>query len=226
MTPLLPEEVRLVHGIPCTVAERATFDAARIAPSLVEAVVAVDMAAQAELCSITRVRACAERHPGWRGARQLRAALVLADENSWSPNETRTRMVWRLEAHLPAPLVNRPLFDLRGRLLGYPDLLDPESGLVVEYDGADHRRAARHAGDVGREHAFRTHGLEVTHVTGPDLRTPGLVRARILESRERALWLPESDRRWTVTPPPSWRLVPSLEVRLVVQEMQRRSAAD
>ena len=104
-------------------------------------------------------------------------------------------MVWRLEAGLPPPLLNRPLFDRHGRLLGYPDLLDVEAGLVGEYDGADHRGAHRHSKDVGREDLLRRHGLEVFRVTGPDLRVPGRVRARMLEARSRAKWLPEADAR-------------------------------
>ena len=32
------------------------------------------------------------------------------------------------------------VFDVDGNLLGYPDLLDVEAGIAVEYDGDDHRR--------------------------------------------------------------------------------------
>jgi hypothetical protein len=217
--PLPAGEVVRVYGLPCAAPERAAFDAIRTAPSLVEAVVVADMVCEAELTSLERLRRYVSERAGWRGAPQARAALELAEENSWSPNEVRMRMVWELEAGLPRPLVNRPVFDLRGRLLGYPDLLDVESGLVGEYDGADHRRAARHSKDVGREHAFRTHGLEVTRVTGPDLRRPGLVRDRILESRARALSLPETERPWTLEPPAGWDPELPLEVRLVAKEL-------
>jgi hypothetical protein len=217
---LLPEDVTLVLGIPCTVVERATFDAMRTADGLTEALVVADMAACAELTSVQRVEAYAVRRAGWRGAPLVRRALHLADENSWSPNETRTRKVWRLDAGLPPPLVNRPVFDLRGRLLGYPDLLDEQSGLVAEYDGADHRRAARHASDAGREDLFRRHGLEVTRVTGPDLLVPGRVRERLLEAHARAVRRPETERRWTPRQPPGWTEPPGLEIRLVERELR------
>jgi hypothetical protein len=212
--PLPLEEIGIVEGFPCTVAERAVFDAMRTAGSVIEAVVIFDMAAEAELTSLRRMASYMDAHPGWRGAPLVRKALALASERSWSPNETRMRTVWELEAGLPHPLVNRPLFDLGGRLLGYPDLLDIESGLVGEYDGADHRRAARHSDDVGREALFRRHGLEVTRVTGPDLRSPGRVRSRILEARARARWEPLGTRRWTVVPPDGWEWGPTLDERL------------
>ena len=115
------------------------------------------------------MRAYLATRAGCRGVRRVSAALDLAGELSRSPNETRMRLVWVLDAGLPAPRVNQPVFDRGGRLLGIVDLLDVEAGLVGEYDGADHRGAARHAGDVGREDELRRAGLEVFRVTGPDL---------------------------------------------------------
>ena len=35
----------------------------------------------------------------------------------------------------PTPLCNRPIFDLRGRHIGTPDLFDPEKGVAGEFDG-------------------------------------------------------------------------------------------
>lgn len=206
-----PDEVTSVRGIPCTTAERAVFDAMRTATTLVEAVVAMDMAAAGEVTSLVRMGRYLETRERRRGVPQARTALRLASEHSWSPNETRMRMVWCLEAGLPAPLVNRHLFDLRGRRLGVPDLLDVESGLVGEFDGADHRAAPRHTADVGREDILRRHGLEVTRVTGSDLRAPGKVRTRILAARRRARWPPAEQRVWTTEPPSSWVSGPSLD---------------
>lgn len=209
--PLPASEVVVLRGIPCTVAERATFDAMRCAPDLTEAVVAVDMAAAGEVTSVRRMQSYVEERARWRGVPRARSALSLASDTSWSPNETRMRMVWLREAGLPPPLVNRPVFDLSGRLLGYPDLLDPSTGLVGEYDGADHRRAARHASDVGREDLFRRQGLEVFRVTGPDLRTPGRVRARMLEALARARRIPAELRQWTASRPSGWQQGPTLD---------------
>lgn len=220
----LPEaEVVTVLGVPCTIPERAALDAVRVASTLVEQVVVLDMLMLGEVTSPERLRRYAARHAGLPGVNALNDALDLANENSWSPNETRTRKVWEVDAGLPRPLVNAPIFDRRGRLLGHPDLLDEGAGLVCEFDGADHRRAARHSADVDREATFRRHLLEVTRVTGPDLAVPDRVRSRLLAARSRARWLPEGERSWTTTPPPGWAVVPPLEVRLVERELVRGS---
>lgn len=217
------EEVTTVLGIPCVIPERAAFDAMRTADSLTEAVVSMDLFALGEVTSLRRTRAYVDSlAPGRHGTPRVLATLDLASEHSWSPSETRMHMVWRLEAGLPPPLLNRPLFDRCGRLLCYPDLLDVEAGLVGEYDGADHRGAVRHSTDVGREDLLRRHGLEVFRVTGPDLRIPGRVRARMLEARARAKWLPEAARAWTVTPPPGWDPGPTLDQRLDERDLKRR----
>ena len=111
---LLPAEVLVRHGVPCTRVLRATFDAMRKAPSLLEAVVVMDMVAAAELASISQMLAYVETRSGWEGVQQVRDALALADEDSRSPNETRMRFIWQINAGFPRPLVNRPVWDLNG----------------------------------------------------------------------------------------------------------------
>jgi hypothetical protein len=220
---LPPDEIIVLHGIPCVIPERAAFDGMRLAPNHTEAVVHMDMLAYGEITSIRRTQAYVDaRGAGRKGATRVRAALADAREDSWSPNETRMRMPWLHEACLPEPLLNAAVFDRRGRFLGRPDLLDVESGLVGEFDGADHRGALRHSRDVGREERLRRHGLEICRVTGPDLLVPGLVRSRILSARSRAKWLDEPDRLWTTTPPRGWASDPSLDQRLDERDFQRR----
>jgi hypothetical protein len=201
---LEPTEVEVLRGVPCTVPDRALFDEMCHARDVREAVVAMDMMAAAELTSIARMSDYVATRAGWNGVPQVRAALTLADEDSRSPNETRMRLVWQLDAGLPRPLVNRAVFDLRGRLLGYADLLDVEAGVVGEYDGADHRTASQHSADVDREARLRAVGLEVFRVTGPDLRDPAKVVRRMRSARSRAAWLPARRRRWTLEPPRGW----------------------
>ncbi len=138
---------------------------------------------------------------GQRGRPLALRALDLADERSRSPAESRLRLIWVLDARLPRPFCNRPVYSLDGRLLGVPDLLDVEVGVVWEYDGADHRRRGRHANDVRREDLFRRHGLEYFKVVGPDLRDHGLVVDRMRATRQRAAWAPVADRRWTTQGP-------------------------
>lgn len=162
------------------------------------------MMAAAERVSPRQLTGYVDSRPGWRGVDQVRQALRLADERSRSPNETRMRLVWRLDAGLPAPEVNQPVWDLDGNLLGIADLFDPVAGVVGEYDGAEHRRAKRQSKDVAREERFRRRDLEYFKVTGPDMLSRPLVVDRMLGTRSRAKWLPESRRPWTLEPPPDW----------------------
>jgi very-short-patch-repair endonuclease len=193
------------------VARAALFDAMRTAPSLTEAVVAMDMAAAAELVSVARMRRYVATRAGWTGVRLVRRALDLVDENSLSPSETRLRLLWQREARLPRPLVNPRVWDQHGRLLGRADLLDPVAGVVGEYDGADHRSAARHSADVDREARFRDCGLEVFRVTGPDMAHPRRIVERLLSARRRARWSSPGDRAWTLEPPPAWPVERTLD---------------
>ena len=220
---LVDDEIVIVCDVPCTVDDRATFDAMRFARDVREAVVALDMMAAARRTSPRRMQDYVDRHPAWTGVQQVRDAIVLADDGSRSPQETRFRLVWQLDAGLPRPLVNRPVFDLRGRLLGYPDLLDPVAGIVGEYDGADHRGASQHSSDVDREAGFRDHELEVVRVTGPDLRDVSRVTDRIQSSYRRAKHVPPERRTWTLHPPPWWTREATLDEILVARDLRTAS---
>lgn len=215
---LNPGEIVSIAGVPCTVVLRATFDAMRYAPSAREAVVALDMMAAAARTSIRRMREYVEAHPAWTGVQRARDAIGLADELGRSPQETRLRLMWQLDAGRPRPLVNPPLFDRQGRLLGYPDLIDVEAGVVGEYDGEDHRDAIRHSHDVGRESTFRDHDLEVLRVTGPDMRNVQLVCERIHSAFRRARRVPPARRSWTLDPPSWWPAQATLDQLLDLRD--------
>jgi hypothetical protein len=208
---LEPDEMVVRHGIACARDRRALFDAMRTTDDVRESVVAMDMMAAAERVSIERMREYLGSRRGWKGVPVARAALDLASEYSRSPNETRMRLVWLLDAGLPSPRVNQSIFDLRGRLLGIADLLDPVAGVVGEYDGADHRSAHRQSKDVGREELFRRYGLEVFRVTGPDMPFRQRIVSRMRATRERAKWLPPERCQWTITAPVGWAVEPSLD---------------
>ena len=55
-------------------------------------------------------------------------------------------LTWELVAELPRVLANRPVFDLNDNLIGVPDLFDPVSGTVGEYDGEHHRAIEQASG--------------------------------------------------------------------------------
>ena len=152
---LAPSERVVIRGVPCTEVRRATFDEMRRA-DLRGAVTALDMAAAAELTSVNRMRAYLATRHSWNGGPLVADALELADERSRSPGETRMRLIWVLDAGLPRPVCNRALFSLTGELLGVPDLLDVEAGVVGEYDGADHLADNRRYRDSAVKAFFET----------------------------------------------------------------------
>jgi hypothetical protein len=211
---LAPDELTVACGVPVTRRERAVFDAMRFAPSVRETTVALEMAVGAGLTSIERMTAYARDHAGWKHMVQVRAALALAREHSRSPNEVRFRLVWELDAGLPRPQINCPIHDLDGRLLGIADLIDLEAGLVAEFDGEDHRSRERHTKDLAKDEALRGVGLEVTRVSGTDLRDRPLVVRRLRSARSRARFEPEAVRRWAARP-----LANCAEQKLVEKEV-------
>ena len=191
-------EIHLRRGLRCACPERALFDELR-GGSWHEAVVAVDMAVAAELTSIRRMRRYLAGRGGARGLRDAEHALDLAAEGSASPQETRFRLIWELEAGWDRPLLNRPIHDLAGRFVAKPDLLDPVRGVAAEYQGAHHRSRSRHARDVRRADDLRRLGLEYVEVVGEDLRDPALVVARLEQAAARA---GRSPRAWALGPAP------------------------
>ena len=148
------------------------------------------------------------RRHAWTGIPFVRKALLLAIDDSRSPQETLMRLCWLFDAELPPPLCNRELFDLDGNLLGIPDLFDPVAGLVGEYDGADHKdgRAAPGATSPARS-GSGDHGLEYFEIVRGDLRDRRLVADRMLNARSRARFLPPESCSWTLARPP-WRPAP------------------
>lgn len=195
---LHPAEVVTRHGIRCACVERALFDEMVHRDDVREAAVAMDMTAAAQLTSIARMRRYVTWRAGARGVRLVSAALGLADEGARSPQESRLRMVWEIDAEWERPLTNRAVYDVSGSFLGTPDLLDPVRGVVGEYAGADHRDRARHVSDVRREDLFRRAGLEYVEVVGPDLHDRDLVVDRIHAAGERAGRFPQ---HWRLGPP-------------------------
>lgn len=225
---LFSPEIVARQGIPCTVPTRALFDEMRYAHGVRAAVVAADMAAAAELVSLLMLDGYVAEHPGWTGVEQVRRALALASEHSLSPKETRMRLMWILDAGLPTPVCNQPVFTRDGRFVGRPDLLDLEAGVVGEFDGADHRTAERHTRDVEREDRFRRLGLEYFKLTGRDLSRTAKVVDRMLATRSRALFQRPHDRSWTIEPPPWWTTDSTLDELIAERawEAERRRQWD
>lgn len=223
---LSPHDVIEVDGLPVTIPVRSVAFAMRYAASFRQAVTAFDMAAFNDLVSKDELVAYAGLAPraglsGWTGMPACRKGILLADENAWSPQEVGTRLTWEIEAGLPRPLANVPVFDRVGNHIGTPDLLDPTSGVAVEYDGAMHLEGTRRVRDVRREEAFRQVGLECLTVLAGDSSNRPLLVGRMIAARERALRLPEDQRRWTIQPPAWWTPTLTVAQRRALTESQR-----
>ena len=218
-----PDEIETLDGVPVTRAVRSLLFSMRYAGSDRDAVVCADMAAYSDVVSIAEASAYALAHPGWTGVPQARRALVLADENSWSPWETRMRLVWVLDAGLPTPLTNRPVFDRDGQHIGTPDLLDVEAGVAGEFDGALHLEGRQRAVDSARVDRFRDVGLETITALAPDVVERRHLAARIEAARTRARWEAQSRRAWTIDPPAWWRPTWTVEQRRSLDVPARRA---
>ena len=200
-----PSQIEELAGVPCACAERSVFDEMRRVGGLCSGVVVTEMAIAARLTTLDRMWTYVSGCNGWTGVPMVRKSLLLVSEDSKSPPETLMRLNWELDAGFPRPLCNKPVFDLDGNLLGYPDLFDPVAGVVGEYDGADHVERDRRRHDAAREQRFRDHGLEYFELVRGDLAHPGLVVQRMQSTRRRARFLPPDQRTWTLEPPPWWR---------------------
>jgi hypothetical protein len=202
---LNPLELTVHDELRMTIAVRSVSFEMRYAASVRAAVVAVDMAMQADLVSLDEMWSFVSTLSGWTGVPRCREALALAHENSWSPRETsHLRLIWVVDAGLPWPLCNVPVFDRFGRHIGTPDLLDEEAGVVGEYDGSLHLQGVQRGRDVRREEAFRAVGLEYFTVVAADARDPDVVVRRMLATRARARFAAAPARAWTIEKPPWW----------------------
>lgn len=210
-----PTEREVIDGLPCATIQRALFDEMHRTGSLRDAVVAMDMAAAAGLISTGLMSEYVAQRGPWTGIPLVRKALLLATDDSMSPQESRQRLVWLLDAGLDPPLCNPFVFSKSdGRLLGRPDLLDPVAGLIAEYDGADHLKKDRRRRDIRRENDFRDHGLEYVTTVRGDIGQRTMLARRFLAGRVRARFESPEDRAWTLIPPPWFSLPEPLDARL------------
>jgi hypothetical protein len=77
------------------------------------------------------------------------------------------RFVW-VGAGLPEPLVNPEIFDPSGQFIARVDLLDPETGLVGEYNGGWHRNGLQPWSDTVRQRPLERWGFTLANLGGPD----------------------------------------------------------
>lgn len=218
---LAPGELVMVDGVRITTAVRSVLYEMRYAHDERDAAITLSMACFNDLVSLDEATVFAATLNGWTGIPKARAALPLAVENAWSPREVGMGHVWTLDAGFPAPLYNTPIFDLAGRHIGTPDLVDPEAGVFGQYDGALHLAGERRSVDVVRDDRFRSHGLEGAIMMAGDVRDPAAFIARLRAAYDRAADLSPSRCRWTVEPPAGWIDTTTVAARRALTPSQR-----
>jgi hypothetical protein len=207
------EDVVIRYGVRCAIPERAVFDAMRWSEDLVDRVIAMDMAAAAELTSVLRTRAYVMGLRDVHDRMLVVGTLGWCDEDAASPAEVRLRLIWRRLFDGAPPLANRVVLSAGGRRLGTPDLVSERLGMGAEFDGEEHRKRARHRRDVRRLDEFLGAGLEMATFVGQDLDDEELVVARLAATARRAGRL---ERTWKLAP-----AGPSLDERLDLRDHLR-----
>lgn len=216
-----PSELTWLDGLPLTHVPRSLVFEMRWADDVREATVMLDMAAYSDLIAVDELAPYVACQPAVTGIPQARKAVGLGEENSWSPHESRMRLIWVLDAELPRPLCNVPVFDRDGRHLGTPDLLDPVAGVVGEYDGGLHLVGSQRRRDRNREEAFRSMGLEYFTMFPGDASDRAGMADRMHRVRARARFAAEARRPWTTELPSWWIPTFTVEQRRNLDEHQR-----
>lgn len=182
---LTDDEVHMVAGMPVTTAARTGFDIGRALPGA-RSVTILDALLNATLTTPADVGVVADRHPGARGARRLRAALKLADGGAESPQETRVRMLL-VGAGLPKPETQIKFRDLHIRV----DMGWREWKVAVEYDGIQHwANRYQRSWDIERIALLESAGWAVVRVSAEMLSRPDALVERVKDKlRERGAYV-------------------------------------
>ncbi|HVH23913.1 MAG TPA: hypothetical protein VNA11_15800 [Pseudonocardia sp.] len=161
---LRTDEYQVIDGVPVTTHLRTSYDLARWAGELVEAVVAVDALANRGRFVPSDVLELAGRYPGARGCARLPRVVELADRRAGSPMESRLRLVLVLRG-LPVPEVQFPVLDDQRKRAVWLDLAYPERRIGIEYEGEEHTRPERVLRDVGRYTGLVDRGWRIYRFT-------------------------------------------------------------
>ncbi|WP_256839536.1 hypothetical protein [Ornithinimicrobium faecis] len=164
----VPQEHQVdVGGLRVTTASRTALDLARWTRNDGRRLAMLDLSARFGLMDPTGFGAFLDPLGGLHGLGKVRDLLPLVSVRAESVPESEMRVDW-LECGLPTPLVNQPVNDRYDRFVGRPDLLDPESGLVGEYQGFWHRRDLAPEEDQIRRKRFVAMNLTVVEIWKED----------------------------------------------------------
>lgn len=171
---LADDEVRRVRGMRVTTPARTAFDIGRGLP-VTKSVPILDALLNATGIKHADVLAMADRHPGARGVRRLRAAMELADGGAESPQETRVRLLL-VSAGLPQPETKIEFREMRIRVdMGWREWM-----VAVEYDGIQHwANRYQRSWDIERIALLEATGWAVIRVSAEMLSRPQVVVAHV-----------------------------------------------
>lgn len=180
------DEVTEIDGMAVTTPERTALDVACWYPRDL-ALIVLDDLLRATPFDPADVESLATRYPGRRGIRRARATLELVDGGAQSPKETWLRMLL-IDAGLPRPHTQIPVFDDTGRAIAYLDMGWPDIKVAIEYDGEQHRTDRRqYTWDVRRLELLETLGWIVVRVVAGDRPADIVHRVRAAIARRASL---------------------------------------
>ena len=160
------DDVVRMWGLPVTRPARTWRDLAAVLPTAALLAVTDQLvdgySSRAELEQALAVR------PGGRGAARARAVLPLAESLSESPMESVLRWLMH-EAGLPRPVLQHPVRNAAGAVLGRADFAWPDRKVVVEFDGDLHRRRDVFVSDLRRQNRFVAEGWIVLRFSSADV---------------------------------------------------------
>jgi hypothetical protein len=141
-------DVEVIHGLRVTTRLRTTHDLGRLLPrdqafAAIDAMLRLGGLDKAELVATT------SRYKGYRGVRQLRALVPLADHRAESPGESVLRLRWLDCVDLPRPEPQVPVLGPRATTL-WVDVGVPELRFGAEYDGEEFHGDERAEHDAAR----------------------------------------------------------------------------
>lgn len=176
------DEIELVAGMPVTSPVRTALDLGCWYPTMTS-VAAIDALARHTDIKPVDLEMLSSKYGGRRGIARARLAADLFDAGAQSPKESWLRVVL-IQAGLPRPETQIPVFDEYGNAFAYLDMGWEDVKVAVEYDGDQHRSDHRqYTWDVRRLERLQRRGWVVIRVIAGD--RPADIISRVRAARGR-----------------------------------------